>query len=289
MNTYRPKAEMNRAGLLSFALALGCAKTPSNANPEAPQDAPTTTRRESVSVDGTNLDLFLPSDAAPPLPAVLMFHSAMGPTDTVRSYAGDLAKQGFAVCVLDFYNGRVAENVEQAIALRDDANDRLPAITDLVHGTYEVLRSDPRVLAKRRYLLGWSYGGAWATYAAGKLDDVAGVVAIYGENFSGNPSLYERFSVPLLLVGATRDAEPSAATLREVRDTLVRRGVSVSVVLLDADHGFMEASHPGYAKESAARAWKAVGEFLRAREGDTGAASGSGTTTAQDGREDFSE
>lgn len=197
-----------------------------------------------------------------------MFHSAMGPTDAVRRYADALAEAGFAVCVLDFYGGRMAENVDQAVALRDDANGRLPELTSLVRSTYEALRSDPRVSASRRYLVGWSYGGAWATYAAGFLDDVAGVVAIYGEAFSGESRLYERYSGPLLLIGATRDTEPTPAALQRVRETLVARGESVSMVLVDADHGFMEPSHPGHATRSADRAWTTVVEFLDAREED---------------------
>ena len=262
---------MNIVRLIWVALALGCATRPSSVIPEAPQDATTAVERVTLHVDGAELGLHLSSDATPPLPAVLMFHSAMGPTDAVRRYADALAEDGFAVCVLDFYGGNVAQNVEQAVALRDDANGRLPALTSLARSTYGMLRTDPRVLAKRRYLLGWSYGAAWATYAAGLLDDVTGVVAIYGEAFSGDPTLYERFSVPLLMLGATQDTEPSATALHEVRHTLARRGVSASVVLVDADHGFMEPNHPGYAKQSADRAWRTVVEFLDALEGDAGA------------------
>lgn len=252
-------------GLLCISLVAGCATKPSRAGTRA-SHGPTTSRRVSLNVDGIDVALHLPANATAPLPAVLMFHSALGPTDAVRRYADALAEEGFAVCVLDFYGGLVAENVEQGRALRDDANDRLSDLTRLVQRTYAALRIDPRVLAQRRYLLGWSYGGAWATNAAAGLDDVAGVVAIYGEAFSGAPTLVERFSAPLLLLGATQDTEPSPATLYEVRDSLVLRGVSASVVLVDAGHGFMEPIHPGHAKPSADRAWTALVEFLHALE-----------------------
>jgi dienelactone hydrolase len=252
--------------LLFIALSTGCATPPSPAGTRTTQDTPTPTRRATLTVDGTDLSLHLPSTATPPLPAVLMFHSAMGPTDAVRGYADALTEAGFAACVLDFYGGRVAENVEQAVALRDDANDRLPELTALVQHTGAALRSDPRVLAPRLYLVGWSYGGAWATFAAADLERVSGVVAIYGEAFSGNPTLIERDSAPLLMVGATEDTEPSPDTLHELRDAIRDRGNAASVLIVEAGHGFMEPNHPGYAKQPAARAWAAVVEFLNGLE-----------------------
>ncbi|MCA9655944.1 MAG: dienelactone hydrolase family protein [Myxococcales bacterium] len=265
MNRARPRRRSPYLGLLCAALGSTCATAPSPTTAPTAEAAPTT-RRESLAIDGIDLDLYLPSSAAPPLSAVLVFHAAMGPTDAVRGYADALAQDGFAVCVLDFYGGRVAEAPEQARALRDEANGRVPALTSLVQGAYEALRSDPRVLARRRYLLGWSFGGAWATYAAGFLDHVAGVVAIYGEAFGDDPTLIERFSVPLLLLGATRDSDPTTEALQEIRDGLAGRGVPVSVVLVDAEHGFMEPRHRGYARQPAERAWTTAVEFLEALE-----------------------
>ncbi len=80
------------------------------------------------------------------------------------------------------------------------------------------MRSAPIRGCRRPALLGrLVVRRAWVTYAAGGLDEVAGVVAIYGEAFSGAPTLYERFSAPLLLIVATEDTEPAPAALHVSR------------------------------------------------------------------------
>jgi dienelactone hydrolase len=251
----------------SFLALSACATTPAITESEAGQDASQgAVAREVIAALGTELALHLPPNASPPLPAVLMFHSALGNTAAVRGHADALAELGFAVCVLDFYEGRVASDVEEGRRLRDEANNRLPELTTLVEGAHEALASDPRVQAHRRYLLGWSYGAAWATFAAGFLDRVSGVVAISGEAFSGDPTLIERYSAPLFLVGAAEDTEPSPETLHEVRDAVRDRGGEASVVIVEAAHGFMEPTHPGYAKQPSDRAWAAIVEFLNTHE-----------------------
>ena len=266
MNRWRFTSLPFLATSLCAALTMSCAKRPPAPAPEAPLIRAPTVERTTLHVDGTDLSLHLPSNTSAPLPAVLMFHSALGLTDAVRSYADALAERGFAVCVLDFYDGRVASSVEAARELRDEANARLPALTTLVERAYDELRIDPRVQADRRYLLGWSYGGAWATYAAGFLESVSGVVAISGEAFSGDETLLDRYAVPLLMVGAANDTEPTPERLDEIRDAIVERGGTASVLVVDAEHGFMEPSHPGYAEPSANQAWSAIVEALLAWE-----------------------
>jgi dienelactone hydrolase len=152
-------------------------------------------------------------------------------------------------------------DLDEARALRDEANEDGEAHQQLVADAYAKLAVDPRVQATRRFLLGWSYGGAWATVSAGALDDVSGVVAIYGEAFADS-TLYDRLSAPLLLVGASRDDEPSVGRLREVEAALRGHGKEVSLVVHDAGHGFMEPAHPGYSERAAQQAWESVVAFL---------------------------
>lgn len=212
---------------------------------------------------GVELSLHLPNHATAPLAAVLVFHSAMGRTASVLDHADALARAGYAACVLDFYDGHVASSLDEGRALRGRANTRNAELTELVAGAWAKLRSDPRIAAERRFLLGWSYGAAWATFAAGSLEGVSGVVAFYGEAFGTAPALYERFTAPVLLVGATGDTGPSPKRLREVQETLAAQGTNVSVLLVDGQHGFMERTHPGYREQIARIAWEAALRFLR--------------------------
>jgi carboxymethylenebutenolidase len=247
-----------------LGLALGCAGQETTAGWRAPgePEAAASVARTVLNIEGTKLALHLPKKATPPLPAVLIFHSAMGRTNAVLGYADSLARRGYAACALDFYDGQVATSLEQATRLRDQANGRNEKLQALVAAAFAGLQSDPRVQARRRVLLGWSYGGAWATHTAGYLDDVSGVIAIYGEAFSDDPTLYERIDAPLLLVGGTADTTPSPKALREIEATLIERGIAVSLALFQGKHGFMEPTHPGYSERPAGRAWDAILQFL---------------------------
>jgi carboxymethylenebutenolidase len=253
-----------RTWALLLGLALGCAKQEITAGWRAPGQpgAAAAVERTVLNIEGTKLALHLPKDAKPPLPAVLLFHSAMGRTDAVLGYADALARRGYAACALDFYDGEVATSLDRATRLRDQANERNARLQALVDKTFAALHTDPRVRARRRVLLGWSYGGAWATHAAGSLDDVSAVIAVYGEAFSSDPTLYERIDAPMLLVGAAHDTAPSPKALREIEARLIERGIQASLVLFQARHGFMEPTHPGYSERPAGEAWDAILEFL---------------------------
>jgi carboxymethylenebutenolidase len=253
-----------RTWALLLGLALGCTGQETDAGSRAPgeHEAVSAVERTVLNIEGTKHALRLPKNKTPPLPAVLIFHSAMGRTDAVLAYADALARRGYAACALDFYDGEVATSLEQAKKLRDEANQQNARLQALVDKTFAGLRSDPRIQARRRVLLGWSYGGAWATHAAGTLDDVSGVIAIYGEAFSSDPTLYERFEAPMLLIGGAFDSSPSPKALREIEAKLFERGVSVSIVLLAGKHGFMEPTHPGHSERAASQAWDAIVGFL---------------------------
>jgi dienelactone hydrolase len=204
-----------------------------------------------------------PSPASQPLPGVLLFHSAMGRTPSVMHAADLLAAEGFAVYALDFYFGKTASTRQEALSLRDEANRHVGPENVLVKEAFKRLGADPRIRASCRFLVGWSYGGAWATHSAGELPEASGVVAFYGEGFSDSRGLYERVRAPMLLIGASRDTEPSPGTLEEIGKNLTARGVNASVVLLDAEHGFAERAHSGYQADAAEKALDLAVEFLK--------------------------
>jgi carboxymethylenebutenolidase len=186
----------------------------------------------------------------------------MGCTPSVLGWCDQLAEHGFAAVALDFYDGSVPTSVEQAIALRDAAVRRAPAIRELIEGAYGALASDPRIRSERRFLLGWSFGAAWATVADGFLPNVTGVVAYYGERFSQSSDLYETARAPVLFIGASRDSDPAPASLNAIVQALNERATPARLVVVDAGHGFAERAHPGYDAAAAQVAWREALRFL---------------------------
>ena len=165
---------------------------------------------------------------------------------------------------MDFYDGSVPRSVEEALVLRDSAVRRAPALRESIERTYGLMASDPRIHSERRFLLGWSFGAAWATVAAGFLPNVTGVVAYYGESFSQNSDLYEAARAPILFIGASRDLNPAPASLKAIVQALTERATPARLVVVDAGHGFAERAHPGYDATAAQAAWKDAVQFLEA-------------------------
>lgn len=235
------------------ALARGSAESPRKAY---------AIERSFVPVQQLRLSLHLPLTQAAPLTTVLVFHSAMGRTESVLESCDRLAEHGFAAVALDFYDGHVAASLNEARILRDSANSRVPVIRGIIEEVYSRLESDPRLRSSTRFLLGWSFGAAWATAAAGFLPDVKGVVAYYGEAFSDNSSLHERLTAPVLFIGAERDAAPSPDQLHAVVGGLTAKGKVAQLLLVPAEHGFAERNHPGFDPGATALAWANVIRFL---------------------------
>lgn len=272
------------ASVLSLSLSAACnrsgraspqlpSRTPNPPSATAPQRAPDITaagphvrsiERTSIVVGSTRFSLHLPVSSKPPLPGVLVFHSALGRTNSVLEWCDALAQSGFAAIALDFYDGKIANTPADSKALRDAANSRVSELQRVVEQTYDSLQSDPRLRSQKRFLLGWSFGAAWATFASSFLPDVRGVVAYYGEDFRMDPILYDKVSAPILFIGAQEDADPTPKQLHEIVGRLKSRGKAAELVLIDAMHGFVERQHPGYNAGAASEAWKQATHFLAA-------------------------
>jgi len=213
-------------------------------------------------VGSQELSLHIPKPTTFPVPSVLVFHSAAGRTESVLEWCDELARAGFGAVALDFYGGKIATKPDESKTLRDGANAREPELQRMVEQTYDLLQNDSRLRSQKRFLLGWSFGAAWATFASGFLPNVKAVVAYYGEDFRMNPGLYDKTEAPILFVGARRDTDPSPEQLQEIADHLTGKGKSAELLLVDATHGFAERTHAGYNEQVASNVWKKVLCFL---------------------------
>jgi len=183
--------------------------------------------------------LFLPPDAAGPVPAVVLLHGAGGVSwDRERRYARQFAARGWAALVVDVFGARVAPgtgfterllNVTEAMFLAD------------AYAGLRFLTEHPRVDGERVALVGFSYGGMASIYALHA--QVAARYAANGERFAAHAAYYapciarfERVATtgaPLLMQYGTADAIVDPARCEAVVDDLRRGGSRVALEVYD--------------------------------------------------------
>src|SRR5690606_8638826 len=220
--------------------------------------------RSFLNVQEQRLPLHLPKGREAPIPSVLVFHSAMGRTESVLQWCDRLAARGFAAVALDFNEGKTAASPEEGRMLRDAANHRSAILRGLVEQAWKQMQNHERLLATKRFLLGWSYGGAWATYSTSFLSEVTGVVALYGQAFTDDPNLYKTLHAPILFIGGESDQRPTPAKLQGIVKQLRSKGKAAELLVVPAGHAFAERNHPGHDGAATEKAWDGVIEFLEA-------------------------
>jgi dienelactone hydrolase len=158
--------------------------------------------------------LFMPEDAsaAEPVPAVILLHGASGVRqEREMTYGRQLAAQGVAALVIDVFGAR-----------RDLAVSFMERVLDITEAMYladafaglAYLDALPEVDGTRVALVGFSYGGMAATYAAYR--QTAEIYRPGGPWFAAHVSFYgpciarferrETTGAPVLMLWGTRDA-----------------------------------------------------------------------------------
>jgi dienelactone hydrolase len=189
--------------------------------------------------------LFLPNGASDlaPVPAVVLLHGAGGVIGTRElTYARQFAARGVAALVVDVFGARR----ERATGFVN----RLLEITEAMfladaYAALDYLRARPEIDETRVALIGFSYGGMVATYAA--YTQVAERYAPNGHRFAAHIAFYapciaefedhRATGAPLLMLYGMRDAIIDPERCAEVAAQLVEGGSEVEVI------AYPEAAH----------------------------------------------
>ncbi|MFY2561056.1 dienelactone hydrolase family protein [Corallococcus terminator] len=223
------------------------------------EDAPPELKGQEVEVAGTKAYLSLPPGAKAPLPAVLLIHEWWGLNPHIKHWADRLAANGYAALAVDLYEGKVATNSDEAMALRKAVD---PArATQVLKAAYVFLQDDARVRATRTGSLGWCFGGTWSLQAAMELPELDAAVMYYGHPVT-DPKELASIRAPLLGIFGTKDASIPPETVQEFREALNVAGVRHRIIELEGEHAFANPSGKRYDERAAAMAWAETSMFL---------------------------
>jgi dienelactone hydrolase len=211
------------------------------------------------------VDVYAP-EGKTPRALVLVLHTSGGLQSADTDYAKKLVAQGYAAAVphfLDAYGITPQQRRHTWTNYRDTFTGEFSRIADEVSARLKTDRA--RVLA-----VGFSNGGYWAAYLAGKGVIKAGVCYYGALTEAGNDRELEHLGgalkgrpVPVLIMHGTADDTVPVGAARRLQKQ-IQGNPSAVVIYEGAEHRFERES--GAANEKAtADAWKRTLDFLAAQ------------------------
>lgn len=189
---------------------------------------------------------------------MLVISGQTGP-DARRSYAKDLAAEGYYVLLLD----------------GNDIHSRTkPGAQNFKDAVASMLAS-PNSTSNKVAVVGFSLGGGGAlAQAIHQTDTVSGVVAMYPATswIQSVDRLVERMNVPLLFIAAEKDTYNNCCLFekaREIEAAAKAKGKNFEFVSYsDADHGF-DLTGRNYRRDYVIDSWKRTIEALKKAHANT--------------------
>ena len=206
--------------------------------------------------------LSLPPEGLKPVAGVLVIHEWWGLNDHVKHWADRLAAEGYAALAVDLYDGKVATEPAQAMALMKAASADQDGQLKLLNAGLDFLRDDRRCSVKKLASIGWCFGGGRSLEIALARPDLDAAVIYYGRLVT-DPQALKSIKAKVLGIFALRDRGIPISAVAEFDRALDRAGVDHELHRYDADHAFANPSSARYEQGAAGSAWNYVRRFLR--------------------------
>ena len=211
----------------------------------------------TVNINGQPVNAYLasPSNGGP---GILVLPSWWGLKPFFKGVCDRLAEHGYTALAPDYYHGRVANTIDEAKALQEEAEGDFDAMVALIQATKDHLVS----LRPNKSIgqLGFSMGTDWAIITAAKEPDVAATVLFYG----GWSTDFSKMKSKALGHYAEKDEWVPFEQAQEMEQNMKTDGVEVTLHFYPGvDHWFMESDLPEYAPAAANLAWERTFDFLK--------------------------
>jgi carboxymethylenebutenolidase len=213
---------------------------------------------QDIDLNGTKAYLSLPAGKGP-FPGIVVIHEWWGLNDNIKHWSDRLATAGYAALAVDLYGGVVATN-------RDDALNALKKVDEtkalgVIKNAFDYLGSDPRIMAPKRAVIGWCFGGGYSLQAALAIPQLDGAIVYYGQ-LETDPAKLKAIKGRLLGIFGKQDKGIPPEQVAKFDAALTQAGVRHEIFEYDAEHAFANPSNPKYDEKSSADAWTHVLAFL---------------------------
>ncbi len=207
-----------------------------------------------LNVNGNSVNAYL---AAPTGggPGVLLLHAWWGLKPFFKQVCDRIAEQGFTVLAPDYYQGRIAETIDEAKALMENNNEEL--MGDAIKAAHDHLAAQT---GRPIGMIGFSMGAGWSLAVASKEPDVAAVVLFYGANIVDFTNLKAK------MLGHFSDVDEwePFEWVEKMQAELKSAGVDATLhIYPGVAHWFVEEDRPEYDSAAAQLAWERTFAFLK--------------------------
>jgi carboxymethylenebutenolidase len=223
-----------------------------------PTAGPAKVDGQTFDLNGTKAYLSLPKGPGP-FPAIVVIHEWWGLNANIEHWADRLASAGWAAIAIDLYGGVVATKPDEAMAAMKAVDETKAKAT--LDAAIEFAKSDPRIKATKRAVIGWCFGGGWSLQTALAHPELDGAIMYYGE-LETDPAKLGAIHGKLLGVFGDQDKGIPPADVQKFDAALTAAHVDHEIHHYDAPHAFANPSNPHYDEKSAADAWTHVLAFL---------------------------
>lgn len=192
-------------------------------------------------------------------PAVLVLHAWWGLTPFFQQLCDRLAADGFLALAPDLYGGKVANTVDEAKALMEQADFEYQQRTAVA--AVQALQQHPLNTAGAIGVVGFSMGASWAIALATRMPDAIRAATLFYGVGEGDFSKTQTQFQGHFAVGDEWEEEE---WVRYTEDKMKAAGLSPEFFWYDGvKHWFFEDNRPEYNAEAATLAWQRTLKFLR--------------------------
>jgi carboxymethylenebutenolidase len=209
----------------------------------------------SLDVNGKSVGAYLasPSNGGP---GVLVLHAWWGLKQSFKDMCDQLAEQGFTALAPDYYQGRIANTIEEAKALLEKRDDASAGDT--------IKKAKDHLVSLRPGepigVVGFSMGAFWAVATAANEPDIRAVVMCYGAADAD----YGKVKAKILGHFAETDEWEPLEYVKQMEEDMKKAGLDITLLTYPGvAHWFLEPDRPEYDSKSANLVWDRTFEFLK--------------------------
>lgn len=202
-------------------------------------------------------------------PAVIVLHEWWGvdsPLSNIPEIVDNFAKAGFVAFAPDFYNGRTADNPDDAGKLMTDMfQNRMSEVEKMFSASVDFLKEHKKVKPKNVGVVGFCCGGTLSMYLPSIFPEkVSASVPFYGIPQLAPPKT-ENIKSPMFFILSEKDEFVNSDDVIDVAKKVAKNGVEVQIkVYPGVKHAFMNSKRKDvYDENSASDAWKMTIAFLK--------------------------